>query len=176
VINNLGLLHSWAGRMEDALASYRQALEVREGIGYRRGVVINHHNIGDVHFHNRQLARAYVAFERSRELAEEMGWARGVALNDVYLSYIAADRDGTGVEPILEATERARGLGDAEITTAGAWLAGRYLMERGQVEQARTHLQEGLELARSWELAPMAELLEGLLGVCEEEPKPAPSC
>lgn len=160
VLNNLGLLHSWAGRHEEALASYRRALEVREGIGYVRGVVINHHNVGDTHFQLGDLARAFVAFQRSQELADEMGWPRGVVLNEVYLAYIHATQGTSGVEGILEATERARALGDAEITTAGSWLAGRFLAEQGRDAEARAQLQQALADARRWELAPMVAMIQ----------------
>src|SRR5690606_4407971 len=139
------------------------ALEVREGIGYTRGIVVNHHNIGDTHFRAGDYARAWVAFQRSRELAREIGWARGVVLNEVYLAYIDAVRGQADVGPLLEATERARDLGDAEIATAGAWLAGRFLLEKGRVEEARTQLERAREEAHAWDLLPMAAVIEEML-------------
>lgn len=160
VLNNIGLLHSWAGRHAEALSYYRRALEVREGIGYVRGVVINHHNVGDTHFQLGDWARAYVAFQRSQELAQEMGWPRGVVLNEVYMAYIAASQGQDSVDRILDATRRARTLGDAEITTAGSWLAGRYLAEQGRDAEARDQLDRALEDARKWELQPMVAVIE----------------
>lgn len=163
VLNNIGLLHSWTGGLEKALEYYRKALEVREGIGYTRGIVVNHHNIGDTHFRAGDYARAWVAFERSRELAEEMGWPRGVVLNEIYLAHIDAIRGQADVEPLLEAIERARALGDAEIATAGAWLAGRYLIEERRFDEARDQLERALGEARAWDLLPMAGLIEEML-------------
>ena len=92
VLNNEGLLYYWEEDYEAALQSFRSALEIREGIGYSAGVVINHHNIGDVHFSRGDFSRAYVAFTRSRELADEMHWERGMVLNELYLGYIHAVR------------------------------------------------------------------------------------
>ena len=163
VLNNIGLLHSWSHRYEEALSSYRKALEVREGIGYTRGVVINHHNIGDTHFQVADWAKAYVAFQRSRELAEEMGWLRGVVLNEVYMAYIRAIRGQTDVDSVLECTERARALGDSETTTAGAWLAGRLLMEQGDHVRARAQLESALDDAERWDLKPMALVIQEVL-------------
>jgi len=163
VLNNIGLLHSWSHRYEQALSSYRKALEVREGIGYSRGVVINHHNIGDTHFQVADWAKAYVAFQRSRELAEEMGWTRGVVLNEVYMAYISAVRGQADVTRVLDCTERARALGDSETTTAGAWLAGRLLLEQGHLDRARKQLRRALEDAERWDLKPMALVIQEML-------------
>jgi tetratricopeptide (TPR) repeat protein len=161
VLNNIGLVHSWAGRHAEALRYYRAALELREGIGYTRGVVVNHHNIGDVHFHQGEHAKAWVAFERSRTIAEEIGWDRGVSLNDVFLAYLSSSNGG--VDSILEATNRARTLGDAEVVATGLWLAGRWLAERGRGDEARTQLQAALTEAGRFELKPMVDVIEETL-------------
>jgi len=161
VLNNIGLLHSWAGRHTDALRYYRAALELREGIGYTRGVVVNHHNIGDVHFHQGDHAKAWVAFERSRAIAEEIGWDRGVSLNDVFLAYLSSSNGS--VDAILAATERARTLGDAEVVATGLWLAGRWLAERGRDAEARAQLAAALTEAGRFELKPMVDVIRETL-------------
>ena len=98
--------------------------------------------------------------QRSQELAAEMGWKRGVILNEVYMAYISASQGQDDVARILEATEKARAMGDAEITTAGSWLAGRFLAETGDAEAARNQLGRALEDAQKWELAPMVAVIE----------------
>jgi serine/threonine protein kinase/class 3 adenylate cyclase/tetratricopeptide (TPR) repeat protein len=164
VLNNIGLLHSGATRFDDALAYFRKALEVREGIGYTRGVVVNHHNIGDVHFARADWARAHVAFSRSRELAAEIGWQRGTVINDVYLGYLEAMQgEPAGLEKVRKATEEARALGDADSLTTGAWLLGRLLLDQGRTEEARKHLQQALADANKFDLRPMARSIEELL-------------
>jgi eukaryotic-like serine/threonine-protein kinase len=163
VLNNIGLVHSWAGRHSLALQYYRAALELREGLGYTRGVVVNHHNIGDVHFHCGDYGRAHVAFARSRELAEEIGWERGVAVNDVFLAFLGARNGGGELDDILAATARARALSDTDVVATGLWLAGRWLLEDGQREAARAKLTEALTEARRFELQPMIAALEQTL-------------
>jgi serine/threonine protein kinase/tetratricopeptide (TPR) repeat protein len=163
VLNNIGLVHAWARRTDDALRCYREALELREGLGYTRGVVVNHHNIGDVWFQANDHARARLSFQRSRELAASIGWARGVVLNDVFLAYLEASADAGG---ILEATGRAQALGDAESAVTGLWLAGRWALEHDQARAAREPLQQALDEATRLGLRPMADTvrttLEGL--------------
>lgn len=164
VLNNIGLLYSWSNRHDDALFYYRRALEVREGIGYTRGVVINHHNVGDVHFQKGHWSRAHVAFARSRDLAERIGWDRGVALNDVYLAYIAAVRGEGDLTALTAAKDRASACGDPEIATTGSWLLGRFMAESGQHAAARDQLGSALEDARRWGLVPMVKVIEAALG------------
>ena len=101
------------------------------------------------------------------ELAREMGWPRGVALNDVYLAYIEARNGEHGLDRILEATQVARDLGDPEVTTAGGWLAGRFLAENDQIEDAKNQLKTAAEDARRWELHPMVDLIETTLSALE---------
>jgi eukaryotic-like serine/threonine-protein kinase len=163
VLNNIGLLHSWAGRHDEALQFYRHALEVRQGIGYSRGVVINHHNIGDVHFSRKDWARAWVAFSRSRELAERMGWERGVLLNQVYLAYIDCLRGDGEMVSLQLAIRQAEDLGDAEIATTGRWLAARWWQEHNDLPKARGILAEAILQANGQGLTAMVTLLEDML-------------
>ena len=151
VLNNLGLLHHAHGRTDQALASFREALAVREGVGYARGVIINHHNLGDVHLARGDLPRAQVAFSRSHALALDMGWERGVLVNAVYLGYLEAllgDEVG-GLERIARATHRAEGLGDVEVTARGEWLEGRWWLHAGETERGRHLIQAAAERAEA---------------------------
>ncbi|MBW1877759.1 MAG: protein kinase [Deltaproteobacteria bacterium] len=175
VLNNIGLLHLARQEHDEALSFFRQALQVREGIGYTQGAMVNHHNIGDAHFALKDYARAYVAFQRSRDLAQQLGWERGIALNDVYLGYIEATegREEEGLARIERATEAARQLGDAEITTSGALLAGRWLLEHGRVDKARANLTQALQDARRYDLRLMEREIEALLAGPEPPPPEA---
>jgi len=163
VLNNIGLLQYWSGDGDSALQSFQHALEVREGIGYTRGVIINYHNIGDVHFQAGRHSRAFVAFARSRELAEDMVWDRGVLLNDVFLAYLRAHRGESDLEDILCTVARANDIGDREIAATGSQLAGRFLIEQGRYDAARDHLAQALENAHKWELAPMVSAVTEML-------------
>ncbi len=165
VLNNIGLGHSAAGEHDEAITWFRKALEVRQGIGYTRGVSINHHNIGDAWFHKGDPARAWVAFETSRELALEMGWDRGVVLNDVYMGTIAAMQgDEAGLHTIEQAIDAARTLGDHEIVSTGLWLSGKWMLDEGRQAEGRQRLEAALAEARTYDFGVMVEAIEELLG------------
>ncbi|MCB9793249.1 MAG: protein kinase [Alphaproteobacteria bacterium] len=149
VVNNLGIVHHAGGRFDRALAYFREALELRRGTGYRPGVVINLHNIGDALLRLGERGRAYAAFQRSRDAALEVGLSRGVAMNEIYLGYLDGVRgDARGLEMLRGAIAAAEKLGDVETALTGRWLEGRVLRALGQDEEAEACLYGALERAR----------------------------
>jgi tetratricopeptide (TPR) repeat protein len=149
VLNNLGILHAFLGHSEEAMKHFRRALSVRENLGYMRGVVVNLHNIGDVHFAQEEYAKAYVSFRRSQEHAQRMDWRLGSILNEVFLFYIDGLRDPlTDALPKLEqVVVEARTLGDIDIALTGGWLMGRLLASRGETDAASERLKAALQEA-----------------------------
>ncbi len=159
--NNMGLVHFLGDNYAQALECFRTALEVRQGIGYRRGVVINLHNIGDAHFHLGDNARAFAAFDRSRQLAEEINWDVGIVMNDVFLGYLNAIRgENSGVELLSAALEQARRSADHSVLAIGHWLYGRYNRSRGDEPAATQHFQRGLDAARVFGDQYLIKLIE----------------
>jgi len=163
VLNNLGLLHSWAGRPREAMQCHRNALELRTGTENKRGLVINHHNIGDLHFQNDDYARAGAAFARSRELAESAGWDRGVQYNESYLAYLDARAGRASCEPLVDAAMRASEFTEPEVGITAHWLAGRWMLENGREVEARSHLDIALASARRYNIRPLLDRVEHTL-------------
>jgi tetratricopeptide (TPR) repeat protein len=165
--NNRGLVALIDKRYDEALVWFRNALQTREGIGYPRGIIINHHNIGDAHFGNDDLAKAWVAFKRSHELATDIAWEGGQALNDVYLGYIRGQQDyDEGIARLQAARIVAKRLQDTETSATGAWLIGRLYAEHSALEDAAEAWTEGLAEAKTYGLNALAQTLQdGLNGV-----------
>ena len=150
VVNNIGAVHHGAGRYGEALACFREALDVRQGLGYREGVVTNLHNVGDTLLRMDEVGRAWASFAHARELASEVGWARGEAMNEVYLAYIDGTRGDAGALARLHAARsRAESLSDRETAAQAAWLLGRLHLNRGEVVPARDHLTQARKQARA---------------------------
>ena len=162
VLNNLGLLKLWSGQSEAALDCFREALSVREGLGYRRGIIINHHNIGSVHFQQNRLSRAWVCFSRSLELAAEIDWPHGMRLNQIYLAYLASLYENQPLDVLTDLIAEVRQAEEIELAATGSWLAGQFLLSQGSPEEATRHLEEGLVLAERWELTPLAQRIRQL--------------
>jgi adenylate cyclase len=161
VENNIGLVYFLRQDFGEAIECFRSALEVRQGIGYRRGVVINLHNIGDAHFHMGDNARAFAAFDRSRQVALEIGWELGMVMNDVFLGYLNALRgDELGAGVLQEALQRARQMGDHSVLAMGYWLMGRYSRSKGDEDEAAEHFELGLKSARLFGDQYLVKLIE----------------
>ena len=159
--NNLGIVAARERRFDDALDWFRRALQTREGIGYRRGVITNHHNIGDIHFQREDYDRAWVAFERSRELAAQIDWEVGVALNDVFMGYIEARTDAASGRARIEAArQRAAALSDHETHATGTWLLARSYAESGEDAAAAALFDESVTEAESTGLTGLARSIE----------------
>lgn len=135
IVNNIGIALLDEGRPEEALAEFRRALDVRRGLGYRRGEVINLHNIGDTYFRLGDLPRAWAAFEQSRDLARDSGWDRGAVLNDVYLAYLRGLRGEATAPALGELAAVAERLGEPEAALSARWFAAR--LEGQREVQAR---------------------------------------
>ncbi|MDP2311685.1 MAG: protein kinase [Pseudomonadota bacterium] len=130
IVNNIGIAHFNEGRYHEALDEFRRALQVRQGLGYRFGEVVNLHNIGDAWVRIGDLARAYASFEQSRELARECGWERGMVMNDVFLAYLRGVRGDDVTEAMEKAGAWAARLGDREMAVQARWLLARLLLSK----------------------------------------------
>ncbi len=148
LLNNLGVTYIHVERFDEALACYRDACEIRKGIEYRRGVIVNLHNIGDVYFRMGDYARAYQYFAESMEAAEANDWDKGQAMNLVYLGYLQALRGelDEGEAALKTGIERALASGDRDTAAQGKVFLARVLTRRGDVDRAREVLVEANKL------------------------------
>ncbi len=136
-VNNLGIIQHSRGEYAMALVHFRRALEIREGIGYRVGTIVNHHNIGDSHLRLGEPARAYAAFTESMRLALDSDWKPGVTMNALFLGYLDAERgDETGLDRLADAIKCARRTRDLSLVATGQWLQARWLARQRRSEEA----------------------------------------
>ena len=144
LLNNLGVTYIHMERFADALTCYRDACEIRKGIEYRRGVIVNLHNIGDVYFRMGDYARAYQYFQESLGAARDNDWLGGQAMNQVYLGYLQALRGelDEGQTTLNRGIALALESGDKDTAAQGKVFLARVLTRRGDVASARVVLME----------------------------------
>jgi tetratricopeptide (TPR) repeat protein len=131
LINNKGIVRLAHRRPHEALLDFRRALELRQGLGYMQGEVVNLHNIGDAWLRVGNLAHAWASFERSRDQARESGYERGVVMNEVFLAYLRGLRGEEVVPELEKISAAARRLGDPETALTGRLFAARLLVRKG---------------------------------------------
>jgi tetratricopeptide (TPR) repeat protein len=160
ILNNLGTIHTEAGRYDEALENFQTALRIREGLDYRKGAVINLHNIGDVHFRMGDLARAWAAFKRSRDIASASGYEPGVIMNDAFMAYLEGKKGEDGVgERLKLITAKADKTTHHETRMNARLLWGKHRAEKGDEKGAREVWNEGIEIAASLDLPQLAREL-----------------
>jgi serine/threonine protein kinase/tetratricopeptide (TPR) repeat protein len=147
-LNNLGIVHHARGDYEAALASFRRAIQVREGIGYVVGTIVNHHNVGDTLLHMGELGQAWDAFTESHRLATEADWGPGILMNSVYLGYLEAVQGASGGEQRLErALREARAARDWTLVANGLGLRARLALACGDRDASAAAFEEALAAA-----------------------------
>ncbi|HND32081.1 MAG TPA: hypothetical protein PLA94_18885, partial [Myxococcota bacterium] len=150
-------------RYLEALEQFGKALELRQGLGYRWGEVVNHHNIGDAWLATGNHANAYAAFEQSRDLAKEVAWERGVVMNEVFLWYLRGLRG----EPVLPELDRLNGLakrlGDRETAIVASFLSA-------DIKQSRDLLQLAQNEAEQAGFAALASRIERRIASLDTPP------
>ena len=72
-------------------------------------------------------------------------------------------QEADGLARVQKATQGARRVGDVETAITGVWLAGRFLLEGGRLEEAKAQLEAALDESRKFGLEPMARELEQML-------------
>jgi tetratricopeptide (TPR) repeat protein len=158
VVNNIGIVHHIERRYEQALSCFREALNIRQGLGYRMGSVVNLHNIGDTHFRMGDTSRAWAAFHQSRDLAEQMDWQPGVIMNDVFLAFLEAGEDPEyGADRLEVAAAQADKLMLHDSRIAARWLLGRLHADQADTPRAKAVWTEAIALAEQLEAPRMAE-------------------
>ncbi|MFT4975599.1 MAG: tetratricopeptide (TPR) repeat protein, partial [Myxococcota bacterium] len=165
VINAIGIAHYYAADYSAALEHFRRSVEIRQGLGYRSGVVVNYHNIGDAYLRMGDMGRAWAAFQRSRDLARAMGWSSGESLNEPFIAFIEGlPKTGQGEDIEAKAAARARmvaaaaaaaKLSDLEMGVSARWLLGRLLAAHGELDAAQRELEEALSAAQEVGVRPL---------------------
>jgi len=152
--NNIGILHHVAGDYDAAHACFEAARGIREGLGYRKGVAINLHNIGDTWLRRDETGRAWAAFTESRAIAERLQWRRGVVMNDLFLSHLELRRSGWRGPQVDSLVARlgghiraAEALGDRESAVTGRLLLARAYRETQRLEAASEVLDDAMRAA-----------------------------
>ncbi|MSQ00270.1 MAG: tetratricopeptide repeat protein [Myxococcales bacterium] len=133
VINNIGIVFLDSARPAEALLEFRRALEMRRGLGYRPGEVVNLHNIGDALLRLGDHGRAWAAFEQSRDLSRECAWDRGVVMNEVFLHYLRGVRGEDVTADLTAAAATADRLGEPESGFIARWSILRLAGDRESV-------------------------------------------
>lgn len=170
--NNLGILCTLSGRLEEALAHYGRAITSYQRLGYRRGLAQSHQNLAITY---RELG--YFT-EAERHFHEAVGWARldgstdelARAEQERALLHLLAGDPKLALATALRAHDRYRQLKDPAGQAEVKRILGLIAMRHDDSGQARLHLDEARAWAQEHDAALLeAECMEALAALAERE-------
>ncbi|MEU7820954.1 BTAD domain-containing putative transcriptional regulator [Catellatospora sp. NPDC049133] len=140
-----------AGRADEAMAHYHDALRIYRELGDVVGQGAIHLNIGALHDRQREheaaLEHSWLALDLYRRAGYELGQAR--ALNNIGWAYTQLGEHRLAIEPCQEAIAVCQSLGDVN-SEADAWDSlGHALHHSGLVAEAIDGFQRALAIYRT---------------------------
>ncbi|MCI0569814.1 MAG: tetratricopeptide repeat protein [Myxococcaceae bacterium] len=175
-LRHLGYLEDREGRLDQALALHRQALEAREAAGWRVGAAFQAIAVGDVLcVRQGSCAEAEPLYSRAASLAAELGDPILTAEASLGLGRAAwARRDGGSARSHLAAARAAAETGgDAVIGATVALIRAEVLHAAGDDAEARRTLERArASLERSGQEEMRGELDQALSKLAGSTPRP----
>lgn len=166
--NNLGILHTLAGRSWEALAAYSRALMANQRLGDRRGLAQAHQNLAITFREVGFGGEAHSHFEEALAHAKASGGADvlGRAEEERALLFLLNGDAGMAEASARRALDRLGGIGDVAGEAEALRVLGLIALSQGRTDEARSRLDDALERSRTVGIPLLeAETLEALAGV-----------
>ncbi len=145
------LLLFFSGDIQTSLEYSLKGFDLAHRNGLLELEVIFLHNAGDSHLRLEQMQEALYYFNESQRRAEAAHFDRLTEMNEMFIGFVEATylHSQSGFDRLTRILERARRLGRVWNLTQGHQLLGRALAGRGELSEAKVHLEEALRLADS---------------------------
>ena len=147
---------------------YREALEIRAGLGDRAGTFGPLNNLGNLALQAGDYVAARTSHQKGLELARELGESEaiGSALHNLALVHLVEEDPGSAVPLLEESLTHARAVGNTYGEANCHANLGAALVELGEHARAADHLAASVRLLRQLDatevLAPTLEDLAAL--------------
>ncbi|MEH2456205.1 tetratricopeptide repeat protein [Nostoc sp.] len=144
----LGILKANKGEVDEAIALYKESLEINERIGNVQGKAATLHNLGYIYAYKGEVDEAIALYKESLEIKERIGDVQGKAATLHNLGYIYANK-GEVEQAIalfnqsLEINER---IGNVQGKAATLHQLGMIYANKGEVDEAIALYKESLEI------------------------------
>ncbi|HHH40425.1 MAG TPA: tetratricopeptide repeat protein, partial [Chloroflexi bacterium] len=151
ILSTLGRIDALEGDLSQAEAYYRRSLEICRAIGYRHGEARNLTNWGLILIEQGRIGQGLHLYREALQVYQSIGDSRGEALvmgnlADLYHRFLGDDDQAVRyARAALQRCEAIRNpdRGDALVTL------GRVACRRGEYDEARALLEEGLAAAQA---------------------------
>ncbi len=140
------------GETEAARASYLEAIELCETVGYRYGEGLNEVNLGNLEHSSGRVAEAFDRYETAMAVFRSIGNRRLEAMTSLNAATVLDELFGSDDRAAADAQSALAFLeevGDERGQAQGLEVLGSLAISAGDLGAAREHLGAGLALARS---------------------------
>ncbi len=150
VLNAYGVAYSELGELSLARDHYRQAAEIRQRVGDRRGYATTLRNLGQIEMFRGDHAAAEQSLDRALEMLEELGDRAGTAglHNDLGLLEEQRGRYPRALERYRQALHLRQQLGDQRAVAESFNNVGYAYFLLGEYDNAMVYWQQSLALHR----------------------------
>lgn len=148
VLNAMGVAYDHLGRFEEAVSRYREAAEIRERIGDRRGLATSLRNLSAIHAVLGEMAAAEEDLVRAEEILTDLGDRPGLAelANDQGLLAEEQGRYREALEAYRRGLALRRELGDRRGIAESAYNVSFVYYQLGELDNAHAFARQAVDL------------------------------
>jgi tetratricopeptide (TPR) repeat protein len=151
MLNNIGLVYSMLGEIQNALDKYNEALTIRRAVGDRGGVAVTLNNTGGLYHSLGELQKALERYNEALSISQAIRDRNGEAIiiNNIGKTYNSLGETQKALENYNEALAIKRAIG-ARSSEADTLLGiARVEQKRGNLIFARETIEQAIGIVES---------------------------
>jgi len=154
ILNGIGIAYRRLGQGEDALRTYRDALDINRRLDQKVGIAANLTNIGAVELGLGRLDDALASYTEALQLRREIGDREGIgaSLMDLGNVYLDMGRDDDALQSYRDSLVIQREIGNELDEALSLNNIAAVYMERGNYGDALTNLEQALRIHEKYDI------------------------
>ena len=148
ILQAMGVAYRRLGKQDEALRHYQQSLEIKQGLGDKRGMAVSFNQIAQVQDEIGKSAEALKNYQEALRLRREIGDKKGTGDSLIDLGAFYHDRGhyDEALKFFKESLQMQRELGDESNQALCLNNIGSCYTHKGEYEDALTYFQQALQL------------------------------
>ncbi|WP_404788964.1 tetratricopeptide repeat protein [Altericista sp. CCNU0014] len=172
VLHELGVLRNNLGKSEEAIALYKQSLELHERIGDVRGKAATLHQMAGIYADRGEVEQAIALYQQSLELKKRIGDVQGKAATLHQMAGIYADRGEVeqAIALYQQSLELKERIGNVQGKAATLVMMAQLLATQGEFNRAIKYTHESLGILTHLKSPDAANVQSILLSILLASP------
>ncbi len=148
----LGRLSTYQGKNDEGLKYILQSLEIREKLGVKSEIALNHNMIGHIYMKKSNYDKALKYYLKSLKINEEIGnrLQVGIVYNNIGIIYKNQDNIDKAIENYNKSLEILKEFGRNDFVASNLTNIGNLYLKKGEPQKALEYQLEALELKKKF--------------------------